>query len=61
MCEISTGIELLLTELICSNGVLNTEPEQCAALLSSFVFDETVGSAEQLDIDCNLKRSNIQN
>ncbi|KAE9392913.1 antiviral helicase [Gymnopus androsaceus JB14] len=39
-CEISTGDELLLTELI-FNGVFNTlEPPQCAALLSCFVFDE---------------------
>ncbi|EJD37648.1 antiviral helicase [Auricularia subglabra TFB-10046 SS5] len=39
-CEISTGDELLLTELI-FNGVFNTlAPEQCAALLSCFVFDE---------------------
>jgi ATP-dependent RNA helicase DOB1 len=41
-CEISTGDELLLTELI-FNGVFNTlTPEQCAALLSCFVFDEKV-------------------
>ena len=41
-CEISTGDELLLTELI-FNGVFNSlEPEQCAALLSCFVFDEKV-------------------
>ncbi|KAF8581458.1 antiviral helicase [Ramaria rubella] len=39
-CEISTGDELLLTELI-FNGVFNSlEPEQCAALLSCFVFGE---------------------
>ncbi|KAK1224941.1 ATP-dependent RNA helicase mtr4, partial [Marasmius sp. AFHP31] len=39
-CEISTGDELLLTELI-FNGVFNTlEPEQCAALLSCFVWDD---------------------
>ncbi|TFK65981.1 antiviral helicase [Pluteus cervinus] len=39
-CEISTGDELLLTELI-FNGVFNTlSPEQCAALLSCFVFTE---------------------
>ncbi|KAG7096383.1 hypothetical protein E1B28_003827 [Marasmius oreades] len=38
-CEISTGDELLLTELV-FNGVFNAlEPEQCAALLSCFVFD----------------------
>ncbi|KAF9447607.1 antiviral helicase [Macrolepiota fuliginosa MF-IS2] len=39
-CEISTGDELLLTELI-FNGVFNPlTPEQCAALLSCFVFAE---------------------
>ncbi|CAE7136134.1 unnamed protein product, partial [Rhizoctonia solani] len=42
-CEISTGDELLLTELI-FNGVFNNLlPEQCAALLSCFVFTEKVG------------------
>jgi ATP-dependent RNA helicase DOB1 len=42
-CEISTGDELLLTELI-FNGVFNSlSPEQCAGLLSCFVFDEKVG------------------
>jgi ATP-dependent RNA helicase DOB1 len=41
-CEISTGDELLLTELI-FNGAFNTlAPEHCAALLSCFVFDEKV-------------------
>ncbi|EGN94357.1 hypothetical protein SERLA73DRAFT_62726 [Serpula lacrymans var. lacrymans S7.3] len=39
-CEISTGDELLLTELI-FNGVFNTlSPEQSAGLLSCFVFTE---------------------
>lgn len=39
-CEISTGDELLLTELI-FHGVFNDlSPEQCAALCSCFVFDE---------------------
>ncbi|KAF7324776.1 hypothetical protein MKEN_00519400 [Mycena kentingensis (nom. inval.)] len=39
-CEISSGDELLLTEMI-FNGAFNTlEPEQCAALLSCFVFSE---------------------
>ncbi|GBE84664.1 ATP-dependent RNA helicase mtr4 [Sparassis crispa] len=39
-CEISTGDELLLTELI-FNGAFNTlSPEQCAGLLSCFVFAE---------------------
>ncbi|VDB95625.1 unnamed protein product [Peniophora sp. CBMAI 1063] len=39
-CEISTGDELLLTELI-FNGAFNTlAPEMCAGLLSCFVFTE---------------------
>jgi len=39
-CEISSGDELLLTELI-FNGVFNSlSPEQCAGLLSCFVFTE---------------------
>lgn len=41
-CEISSGDELLLTELM-FNGVFNPLlPEQCAALLSCFVFTEKV-------------------
>lgn len=41
-CEISTGDELLLTELV-FNGVFNPlSPEQCAGLLSCFVFTEKV-------------------
>lgn len=39
-CEISSGDELLLTEMI-FNGVFNDlSPEQCAALLSCCVFQE---------------------
>lgn len=39
-CEISTGDELLLTEMI-FDGVFNDlTPEQCAALMSCFVFTE---------------------
>jgi len=41
-CEVSTGDELLLTEMI-FQGVFNTlEPEHVAALLSCFVFQEKV-------------------
>ncbi|KAJ1679649.1 ATP-dependent RNA helicase mtr4, partial [Spiromyces aspiralis] len=41
-CEISAGDELLLTELV-FNGVFNDlSPEQVAALLSCFVFQEKV-------------------
>lgn len=47
-CEISSGDELLLTELV-FNGVFNPlEPEQCAALLSCFVFTEKVRVAFRL-------------
>ncbi len=43
-CEISSGDELLLTEMI-FNGVFNElTPEQVASLLSCFVFDEKVRS-----------------
>ncbi|KIL62788.1 hypothetical protein M378DRAFT_80655 [Amanita muscaria Koide BX008] len=47
-CEISTGDELLLTELI-FNGVFNQlSPEQSAALLSCFVFQEKSEQATKL-------------
>ncbi|KXN88677.1 ATP-dependent RNA helicase mtr4 [Leucoagaricus sp. SymC.cos] len=47
-CEISSGDELLLTELI-FNGVFNSlAPEQCAALLSCFVFTEK--SEQQINL-----------
>lgn len=39
-CEISTGDELMLSELL-FNGFFNTlTPEQCASVLSCFVFEE---------------------
>ncbi|KAF6013988.1 ATP-dependent RNA helicase mtr4 [Brettanomyces bruxellensis] len=47
-CEISTGDELLLTELI-FNGTFNElKPEQCAALLSCFVFEERSNEVPRL-------------
>lgn len=39
-CEISTGDELLLTELIFNGNFNDLTSEQCAALLSCFVFQE---------------------
>lgn len=62
-CEISSGDELLLTEMI-FNGVFNDlTPEQCAALLSCFVFDEKVRSLLPLfvrrsltTLDCRASR-----
>src|SRR5882757_1979294 len=53
-CEISTGDELLLTELI-FNGAFNPlSPEHCAGLLSCFVFTEKV-CASQCDIGAKIK------
>lgn len=47
-CEISSGDELLLTEMV-FGGVFNElTPEQCAALLSCFVFDEKSESSGKL-------------
>ena len=62
-CEISSGDELLLTELI-FNGVFNSlSPEECAGLLSCFVFSEKVSraSSDECSIviswsDCNVLR-----
>ncbi len=56
-CEISTGDELLLTELI-FNGVFNSlSPEQCAALLSCFVFTEKVSDKA---VSCPERRTDMQ-
>jgi len=50
-CEISSGDELLLTEMI-FNGLFNPlSPEQCAALLSCFVFGEKSESQIKLKED----------
>ncbi|CAN6612484.1 ATP-dependent RNA helicase DOB1 [Trichomonascus vanleenenianus] len=47
-CEISSGDELLLTELIFNGTFTELTPEQCAALLSCFVFDEKTKEAPAL-------------
>ena len=50
-CEIRTEDELLLTELI-FNGAFNAlAPEQCAGLLSCFVFSEKVRSSIVLRVE----------
>ena len=41
-CEISTGDELLLTEMIFSGAFNELSPAHCAAVLVCFVFDEKV-------------------
>ncbi|EEH43368.2 ATP-dependent RNA helicase MTR4 [Paracoccidioides brasiliensis Pb18] len=40
-CEISSGDELMLSELLFNGFFNNLTPEQCAAVLSVFVFEET--------------------
>lgn len=47
-CEISTGDELLLTELIFNGNFNDLTPEQCAALLSTFVFQERAKEVPRL-------------
>ena len=39
-CEISTGDELVLSELMFNNFFNDLTPEQCAACLSCFIFEE---------------------
>lgn len=47
-CEISTGDELLLTELIFNGNFNDLSLEQCAALLSCFVFQERAKEVPRL-------------
>ncbi|KAF5092109.1 hypothetical protein D0Z03_003045, partial [Geotrichum reessii] len=48
-CEISSGDELVLTEMIFNGTFSDLSPEQCAALLSCFVFDEKTKEAPALN------------
>ncbi|KAI9892213.1 MAG: ATP-dependent RNA helicase mtr4 [Vezdaea aestivalis] len=41
-CEISTGDELMLTEMLFNNFFNGLTPEVCAAVLTSFIFEERV-------------------
>lgn len=50
-CEISSGDELLLTEMIFGGVFNDLTPQQCAALLSCFVFDEKVSMLMRVDSD----------
>ncbi|KIW77049.1 hypothetical protein Z517_09495 [Fonsecaea pedrosoi CBS 271.37] len=53
-CEIHSGDELVITELILENVLASFEPEEIVALLSSFVFQEKTESEPQLN--GNLER-----
>lgn len=53
-CEISSGNVLVLTELLFAGEFNNFLPEECAALLSTFVFD---GFSKEIPVlPLNLKR-----
>lgn len=49
-CEISTGDELLLTEMMFGGTFGGLAPEHVAALLSCFVFQEKVSYIELFDM-----------
>lgn len=51
-CEISSGDELMLTELMFNGAFNDLTLEQIAAMLSCFVFTEKVGSSGQARIRC---------
>ncbi|KAK4456392.1 NUC185 domain-containing protein [Cladorrhinum samala] len=53
-CEIHSGDELVLTELILENVLADYEPAEIAALLSAFVFQEKTDSEPKLTT--NLER-----
>ena len=49
-CEISTGDELLLTELLFHPLLNELTPEQCATVLSCFIFEEKSDAPALRDI-----------
>lgn len=50
-CEINTGHELILTELVLENFLAGYEPEEVVALLSCFVFQERRSETEPVFTD----------
>lgn len=60
-CEISSGDELLLTELILNGTFTDLTPEQCAALLSCFVFDEKTKESPSLRPELKAPLEAVQN
>jgi ATP-dependent RNA helicase DOB1 len=50
-CEISTGDELMLSELLFNGFFNNLTPEQLAAVMSVFVFEEKVKETPALTRD----------
>lgn len=59
-CEISTGDELMLSELLFNRFFNDMTPEQCAAVMSIFVFEEKVHDEPKLTPDLEKALKEIQ-
>ncbi|KAF1955446.1 antiviral helicase [Byssothecium circinans] len=59
-CEISTGDELVLSELLFNRFFNELTPEQCAACLSCFIFEEKCKESPALREDLRKPFSDIQ-
>ena len=59
-CEISTGDELMLSELLFNRFFNDLTPEQCAAVMSCFVFEEKVGETPALKDELAIPLREIQ-
>ncbi|KAK5946466.1 ATP-dependent RNA helicase mtr4 [Knufia obscura] len=59
-CQISTGDELMLSELLFNRFFNDMNPEQCAAVMSCFVFEERVNEVPVLTEDQTRALREIQ-
>lgn len=59
-CQISTGDELMLSELLFNRFFNDMSPEQCAAVMSCFVFEERVQEAPVLTDEMSKALREIQ-
>ncbi len=55
-CEISTGDELMLSELLFNRFFNDLSPEQCAAVLSCFVFEEKIPDSQAPTLTEDLQK-----
>lgn len=60
-CEISTGDELVLSELLFNRFFNELTPEQCAACLSCFIFEEKCNESPALKEPLQKAFREIQN
>lgn len=59
-CEITTGFEMYVTELILDNFLASYEPEEIVALLSAFVFEGMRGVEDADHVTPKLDRGKAQ-